>query len=172
MMNIKRTIQLLVLLSLAAGAVYAFAGDRGSEARAVLGQPAPLFAVAELNGGQLELDSYKGKGVLLNFWASWCTPCVNELPLLNEAYKLTGVEMIAINLGEKPEAIRKFVERYELAFPVGLDPELDLKRIYRAAGLPLTVLIDGEGRLIERHEGELTEIAEIIAMMGRIKQDG
>lgn len=172
MKKMKRTIQLLVLLTLTAGAVYAFAGNRGAEVRAVPGHPAPSFAAAELNGGQVELDSYKGKGVLLNFWASWCTPCVNELPLLNEAYKLTGVDMIAINVGEKPEAVQKFVERYELAFPVALDPELDLKRMYRAAGLPLTVLIDGEGRLIERYEGELTEIADIIAMMGRIKHDG
>lgn len=137
----------------------------------MLGEAAPLFTLRDLYGEEIQLADYRGKGVLLNFWASWCNPCVNELPLLNEAYKLTGVKMLAINVGENAETVQKFVDRYELKFPVVLDSEMKIKQQYRVVGMPLTVLINAEGDLIERHEGELTEMADILNLMGRINHE-
>ncbi|WP_261800077.1 redoxin domain-containing protein [Paenibacillus sp. PAMC21692] len=139
--------------------------------KAADGDTAPSFQLNQLAGGQLKLSDYEGKGVVLNFWASWCNPCVNELPLLNEAYKLAGIDMIAINVGEEEETVKKFVDRYELAFPIALDREQDVKRQYRAAGLPLTVVIDEQGNIMKRHEGELTEMSDILALMGEISDE-
>lgn len=168
----RRLLQYALLLVVIAGAVYAATSFRAeSREYAVVGEAAPSFTLTDLQGNEVQLADYKGKGVMLNFWASWCNPCVNELPLLNEAYKLTGVEMLAINVGESKETAQKFAERYELAFPIVLDSELKIKQQYRAVGLPLTVLIDEEGTLMERHEGELTEMADILHMMERIKHD-
>ncbi|WP_028562326.1 redoxin domain-containing protein [Paenibacillus pinihumi] len=166
-----RWLQVVLLLALAAGVVYAVA-QTGFEprSRALPGDAAPPFELTDLSGDKLKLSDLKGQGVLLNFWASWCNPCVNELPLLNEAYKLTGVPVLAINVGEKEEAVRKFAERYELAFPVLLDREMKIKQQYRVAGMPLTLLVDAQGKLVARHEGELTEMSEIIGMMEQIKQ--
>lgn len=170
-MMIRRSIQYMLLLILVAGIVYALArSSAASHERAVPGHAAPQFTLIDLHGEEVQLADYKGKGILLNFWASWCNPCVNELPLLNEAYKLTGVEMLAINIGERDATVQKFVDRYELAFPVMLDTEMTTKQQYRAASMPLTVLINAEGDIIERHEGELTEMSDILNLMARIKE--
>lgn len=169
-MTIRKSIQYLLLLVLIGAAVYTLARpETTSGDKAALGKAAPFFSLTDLYGNEIRLDDYRGKGVLLNFWASWCNPCVNELPLLNEAYKLAGVEILAINVGEKHETVQKFVDRYELAFPVVLDSGMKIKQKYLVAGLPLTVLINAEGDLIERFEGEWTEMADILNLMERIR---
>lgn len=158
--------QLVVLLLLAAVAVWAIMTFSSSQSSsAAPGDQAPTFELTNLEGEAVRLSDYKGKGVILNFWASWCNPCVNELPLLNEAFKLADLPMIAINVGEDEEKVRKFVERYDLAFPVALDHDLLIKKKYHASGLPLTVLIDSKGTLIHRHVGELTDMSEILELM-------
>ncbi|WP_152392691.1 redoxin domain-containing protein [Paenibacillus guangzhouensis] len=168
-MMIRRAIQIVLLLVLAAGAGYAVIQLQSApHDKAVVGEAAPLFIIKDLQGQEIRLADYKGKGVLINFWASWCNPCVNELPLLNEAYKLTGVPMLAINVGEDAETVQKFVDRYELAFPIALDADNQIKQQYRAVGLPLTLLINAEGELVDRHEGELTEMIDILNLMEKI----
>jgi len=168
-MTIRRAIQYVLLLILAAGAGFAVIQlQTAPRDKAVVGEAAPLFTIMDLHGQEIRLADYKGKGVLVNFWASWCNPCVNELPLLNEAYKLTGMNMLAINVGEDAETVRKFVDRYELAFPIALDADKKIKQQYLAVGLPLTLLINAEGELVERHEGELTEMADILNLMKKI----
>lgn len=171
-MKLRRSIQYMLLLVCIAGIAFVWTqADAHSGHKAVPGKAAPLFTLMDLQGEQIELANYKGKGVLLNFWASWCNPCVNELPLFNEAYKLTGVEMLAINVGEKAETVQKFADRYELAFPIALDVDMQVKQRYGVVGLPLTVLVDEHGNLLERHEGELTEMADILQLMKRIQPD-
>jgi peroxiredoxin len=162
-----------VLLAAAAALVIFVVAQANSapQSNAAVGDKAPSFQLNQLAGGQLQLSDYKGKGVVLNFWASWCNPCVNELPLLNEAYKLAGIDMVAINVGEDEKKIQKFVDRYELAFPIAMDREQDVKQRYRVAGLPLTVAIDDQGKLIDRHEGELSEMSDIFALMGKINNE-
>lgn len=167
---IRRIIHYMLLVVILLGGVYAvFRFQDAPRSHAGVGDTAPPFSSMDIEGKQTQLTDYKGKGVLINFWASWCNPCVNELPLLNEAYKLTGVEMLAINVGEKTEAVQKFVERYELEFPILLDEDLKIKQAYQVVGLPLTLLIDEEGTIMARHEGELTEIEDILNLMERIK---
>lgn len=164
--------QILLLLVVAAFAVYSFSQSSNTpKSEAAVGDVAPAFKLNPFAAGSsIETSDYKGKGVVLNFWASWCNPCVNELPLLNEAYKMAGIDMVAINVGEDEETIRKFANRYELAFPIAMDREQEVKKQYRVVGLPLTVVIDESGRIIERHEGELTDMADILQLMGQLSR--
>ena len=169
---IRRIIHYMLLVVILLGGVYAvFRFQDAPRSHAGVGDIALPFSTMDLEGKQVRLTDYKGKGVLINFWASWCNPCVNELPLLNEAYKIAGVEMLAINVGEKTGRVQKFVERYELEFPIVLDSDLKIKQTYQVVGMPLTLLIDEDGTIIDRHEGELTEMEDILNLMERIKQE-
>lgn len=171
-MKLSRWIHYVLLIVFVMGALYVVTQFYGSpRSHAVPGATAPTFSSLNLEGEGIDLANYEGKGVILNFWASWCDPCVNELPLLNEAYKITGVEILAINVGENKETIQKFVDRYELEFPIVLDSGLKIKEKYQVVGMPLTVLIDADGTVLERHEGELTEMEDILYLMDRIKND-
>lgn len=153
-MKIRRWIHYVLLIVFVMGAVYSVSHFYVSpRSHAVPGASAPAFSSLNLEGEEIDLTNYEGKGVILNFWASWCNPCVNELPLLNEAYRLTGVEMLAINVGENKETIQRFVDRYELEFPVVLDSDLKIKQKYQVVGMPLTVVVDADGTVLERHEG-------------------
>lgn len=107
---IHRIIQYLLLVVILLGGVYAiFRFQVAPQSHAGVEYIAPPFSSMDLEEKQVRFTDYKGKGVLINFWASWCNPCVNELPLLNEAYKLAGVDMLAINVGEKSGAVQKFI---------------------------------------------------------------
>lgn len=171
-MTIRTGIQYFLILVLMAGVVFALLQPhKAQEEQAVLGEAAPSFRISTMQGKTLELQDYKGQAVMINFWASWCTACVNELPLLNEAYKLTGVSMLAVNVGEEADKVQTFVDRYELSFPIGLDTDMRIKQKYNVVGLPLTIIIDKEGKLIERHEGELTDMADIMSYMVQMKND-
>jgi peroxiredoxin len=169
-MKAKKAVQLALLLVIAAGVIYTLLPYMEKpQARAVVGEAAPVFTLINLQGEPVQLADYKGRGVLINFWASWCNPCVNELPLLNEAYKLSGIDVLAVNVGEKGEKAQAFVDRYELKFPVVLDEEMEVKRHYRVVAMPLTLLVDRDGELIARHEGELTEMSDILDLMNQLK---
>lgn len=171
-MKSKKVVQYALLLVIAAGVIYTLLPFKEKpQARAVVGEAAPAFTLNNLQGEPVHLADYKGRGVLINFWASWCNPCVNELPLLNEAYKLSGIDVLAVNVGEKGETAQAFVDRYELAFPVVLDEEMEVKRHYRVVGMPLTLLVDRDGELIARHEGELTEMSDILDLMNQLKSE-
>ncbi|BBH20188.1 thiol-disulfide oxidoreductase ResA [Paenibacillus baekrokdamisoli] len=160
---------LLILILLIVGYVIV---QKKSESHYLIkiGQTAPNFALSGLNGEEIYLSDYRGKGVLLNFWASWCNPCVNELPLMNEAYKLLGdVEIVAVNMGEKEETVKKFVNRYDLEFPVLLDLKNSVKRKYHVSGLPVTLLIDKQGKIIKVLVGELNSFEKITSLMKLVR---
>lgn len=94
-----------------------------------VGDTAPSFSLSGLDGETIRLTDYRGKGIIINFWASWCKPCTNEMPLMNEAYaESPDVEIIAINVGEKPEKAKRFAEELGLKFPVALDQDNEIKR--------------------------------------------
>ncbi|WP_240419459.1 redoxin domain-containing protein [Paenibacillus periandrae] len=121
------------------------------------GDPAPDFTSITLDGASIKLSDYRGKGVLLNFWASWCTPCVEEMPRMNKAYRLntSNVEIIAVNVGESRGTAREFLTTLGIDFPVWLDPSGEAAQSYKVTGLPATFLIDKQGRLVKAVAGEL-----------------
>jgi len=114
------------------------------------GIPAPDFELERLDGGTVRLRDLQGKVVLLNFWASWCVPCREEMPLLASIYQdyhAQGLEILGINLTSQDDfgEVRKFVEEFDPPFPILLDPNGRAERDYRIFGVPTTVFITREG---------------------------
>jgi thiol-disulfide isomerase/thioredoxin len=113
--------------------------------------PAPALALQELGGGLVRLQDYRGRVVLLNFWATWCAPCREEMPALQAlAHDLDrqGLVLLAVNYQEGAEAVRQFARETGFALPVLLDTDGALTRQYRVTALPTSVLIDRRGALV------------------------
>ena len=125
-----------------------------------IGEPAPDFALTDLDGNLVRLSDLRGKTVLLNAWATWCTPCKREFPELvglYEANKDRGLVVIGLNLREAPPVVRKFAEEFGAKFPIVIDKDGSVISRYRLLGLPSTWFVDANGILRAQHIGLLTE---------------
>ena len=114
-------------------------------------KPAPGFTLETPTGNSVSLSDYKGKAILLNFWATWCIPCKKELPSMQKLYnylKKDGIEVIAISIDrDKKERVKQYIKDYNLTFPVLLDPNQKVRKDYFIMGLPTSYLIGGDGKL-------------------------
>jgi peroxiredoxin len=127
------------------------------------GLPAPGFSAPSLRGDTVELESLRGKVVLLNAWATWCEPCRWEMPAMERLYEQyggKGLVVVAVSQDQEPgpdaveggtlKDVAGFVAENHLTFPVLLDPKARLTRIYGIVGLPTTFLIDRQGRIVRK----------------------
>ena len=115
------------------------------------GDLAPDFELPLIGGGGRKLSDYRGKVVLLNFWASWCGPCVSELPALeNLRNKLgpKGFEVLGVGIDDDSDSLDNFRHRYGLTFPVLDDKMGEAKARYRLTGVPESFILDREGRFV------------------------
>lgn len=106
------------------------------------------FTLEDIMGDSHSLSQYRGKVVLVNFWASWCPPCVHEIPSMSELYdemNNRGFTILAINIGESPDDIRRFMKNYPVNFPVLLDPHKDLTKEWKVFAFPTSYLLDSKG---------------------------
>jgi cytochrome c biogenesis protein CcmG, thiol:disulfide interchange protein DsbE len=122
---------------------------------------APLFTLPELNGGKdVALASYRGKAVVLNFWASWCGPCKEEAPMLESAwnrYKDKGVVVVGVDAQDFDVDAQRFVDRAGITYPILRDKHGSTLGHYGVTGFPETWFIDPQGRLVGEHvAGPLT----------------
>ena len=112
---------------------------------------APDVMLKALDGQNHSLTQHAGKLVLVNFWATWCQPCIREMPSMERLYakyKPSGLEIVAISLDQGNEQeVRDFVARLKLTFPIVLDPEHKAKALYKVRGLPTTYLVDRKGQV-------------------------
>lgn len=119
---------------------------------------APEFNLKNLNRVSVKLAQFRGDYILLNFWATWCPPCINEMPSmeqLQQKYKGRGFQVVAISLDKEPrEKVAAFVARLKLTFPILLDPDGIVSEPYGANELPSTYILDPEGRVIAAAKGE------------------
>jgi thiol-disulfide isomerase/thioredoxin len=118
--------------------------------------PAPSFALPTLDGRSVASGSLRGKVILVNFWATWCGPCKEEMPALQrlkQNFKSEEFELLAITTDPQREAIKGFVESLGLAFPILLDEAKDVSATFGVRGLPTTVLIGKDGRVLARAVG-------------------
>ncbi|WP_299088261.1 thiol-disulfide oxidoreductase ResA [uncultured Metabacillus sp.] len=131
-----------------------------SKEKVKVGSAAPDFQLVDLEGNQHQLSDYKGKGVFLNFWGTWCEPCEREMPYMEnqyEYYKNQGVEVLAVNIAESNVAVQSFVNRHDLSFPILLDKDRQVLNAYGVGPLPTTFLINPEGEVVHITSGSLTE---------------
>jgi peroxiredoxin len=145
---------------------------------AELNEVAPDFTLLDVDGNLVSLSSFRGRTVLLNFWATWCVPCRREMPDMNSQFlkrQSSGLVVLAINLEEGLEPIRTFVKKYELEFPVLLDSRRDVAKAYRLSGLPESWVVDSGGILRERRIGAFTRnsLDEVLQrVMSTARSDG
>ena len=120
-------------------------GDRAAQPHALLGKPAPIFSAKNLADENVELKKVVGKEiVILDFWATWCGPCVRALPEITEVaeeYKDKGIRFFAVNVGEDPDTIKEFLESQKLDIEVLLDADGEASEKYEVEGIPQTVII-------------------------------
>lgn len=134
---------------------------------------APLFTLEMLSGGKADLTDFAGKVVLLNFWATWCLPCREEMPAMQQLwqqYREQGfvIVAIAVNKGER-EQIASFVDKLALSYPILLDPEGEVRKRYEVAALPTSYFIgrDGKfsGRMIGAREWDSPAAAAVLTTL-------
>jgi peroxiredoxin len=118
--------------------------------------PAPVFVLPTLEGRALNSGSLRGKVVLVNFWATWCGPCKEEMPgleRLQRRFQGEAFELLAVTTDQQEEAIRRFAQQLELTFPILIDEGQDVSSAFGVRGLPTTILIDKQGHVTGRAVG-------------------
>jgi peroxiredoxin len=148
-LRVKITLSMLIMLA----AVLTMAGCSGGSGTGqvlVKGGMAPDFTLRSLDGKTVSLADFRGRPVLLNFWATWCGPCRQEIPFLQEVsedpeWKDRGLMVLAVNLGESAIAVQSFVNDNGLTFTVLLDNGNEVGAQYNARYIPTTYFIDKDG---------------------------
>lgn len=118
--------------------------------------PAPDFTLPAVGGKSLSLSQYKGQVVMINFWATWCGPCRQEMPLLDAMYKKykgMGFTLIGVNVEPDSKAAEKFLQTLPVSFPVAFDADSKVSKLYNVQGMPSTVIVDRKGNARVLHKG-------------------
>ncbi|MEA3278718.1 MAG: TlpA disulfide reductase family protein [Pseudomonadota bacterium] len=117
---------------------------------------APDFELTDIDGDTHRLSDYRGKVLIINFWATWCPPCREEMPSMQRAWvniKEEGILMLAVNVGEDEDRIFEFTASYPVEFPLLMDQDSTVVGAWPVRGLPTTFVVDPQGRLVYRAIG-------------------
>jgi peroxiredoxin len=120
------------------------------------GAPAPQFNLASREGKDVSLTQYHGQVVMINFWASWCGPCRQEMPLLESIYKKynkLGFTLLGVNVEPDSKAAEDWLKATPVSFPILFDKDSKVSKLYDVAGMPSTVIIDRSGKVRVLHRG-------------------
>ncbi len=132
-------------------------GDSDVPAPIGRGAPAPDFQLDRLDGEDpIALSDFRGRVVLVNFWATWCKPCEDEMPSMERLYRAlhpSGFELVAVSVDEDPSEVAAFRDRMAISFPIALDPSQEVSRLYQTTGFPESLLVDRDGTVLERYVG-------------------
>lgn len=156
----NKWVQITILVAMIAAAAFTVGTSlSASTSTPKVGQQAPNFSLYGLDGELYELNDYLGRPVIVNFWGSFCPPCVNEMPLIQakyEEYAHTGLIVLGVNLDESTVTIRNFTKGMNLTFPILLDKNV-VRKQYGVYQYPSTFFIDSTGKINEIIVGEMTE---------------
>lgn len=138
-----------------------------------VGKLAPDFQLPDLDGQSVSLSDFRGKPVLVNFWATWCPPCRAEMPYIQEIFddkewSDKGLVILAIDKGESPSTVENFMQSYNLSFPVLLDINQNVALEYNIRGIPTTFLIDKDGIIQAIKVGAFSSKADIENNLSKI----
>jgi peroxiredoxin len=145
------------------------ANTTGKSAAAQIGRAAPDFRLRAPDGSVATLDSFRGKYVLLNFWASWCVPCQSEAPILQKLTDGTPANLVVLGVNQQEDAgaAKQFEKDFQLTYPVVLDFDGDVSQAYHVIGLPVTFLIGPDGVIQRAYSGPLSD-----SDIAKLKQEG
>ena len=153
-----------LLLGVALGALVLLTGpgQPGTRERRLppsVGSVAPDFSLKKLGGGNQKLSDLKGKPVVINFWATWCPPCKEEMPLLQRYASQYGEQMVllGVDYAEQEPVVQEFVDTMGITFPILLDGDGSVSNLYFVRNYPTTFFVDAEGVVRAQHLGLLTE---------------
>ena len=136
-----------------------------------VGNLAPDFQLSNLEGQSISLSDFRGSPVLINFWATWCPPCREEMPFIQEIYEEwldKRLVLLAVDIGESPDTVESFMQSYNLSFPVLLDTNQDVALEYNIRYIPTTFLIDEDGIIQVVKVGAFSSTAEIEKNLSKI----
>jgi thiol-disulfide isomerase/thioredoxin len=117
---------------------------------------APSFSLQDINGHPLDLATYRGKVVLLNFWATWCTPCRGEIPSFvqwQDSYGPQGLQIIGISMDDGPQPVREFYGKFKMNYPVAVGTDKLAQSYGGVLGLPVSFLIGRDGKVVAKYVG-------------------
>jgi peroxiredoxin len=135
------------------------------------GSPAPDFRLQDTSGKSLRLSSLQGEVVVLHFWATWCPHCLTELPLLDKLARedsFQGVRILAINLGEPARTVAEYLRSHRLDLTVLLDPRGRVATAYGVLGLPASLVVDSQGRVVKGISMGTLDRAELEAILAPV----
>jgi len=138
------------------GFVFSVIAATSLAASGLTGQPAPDFALKSSGGENLRLSEYRGDVVMINFWATWCGPCRQEMPLLDELYsryERVGFNLLGVNIDDDSRKAMDMVAELGVNFPVLFDARKEVSKLYAVDAMPVTVLVDREGTVRHVHQG-------------------
>lgn len=145
----------------------------GAPTGALIGTQAPPFALADLDGSPVRLADLRGRPVIVNFWASWCGPCVEEFPLLAaamERHRSEGLAIVGIVYRDRSESAREFMARLGASWPAVMDPAEAVAARYGVGGPPESFFIGRDGLVVGRQTGQLSQSdldRQLAAILGR-----
>lgn len=154
-MWVRRIIFLVLIIALGF-AIYQATSKQTKKPQ--VGEEAPDFKLTTLDGKEVQLSEMRGKAVMLNFWGTWCPPCRTEMPAMQkiyEKYKSKGFEILAVNIAETDIAVSNFAHQYKLTFPIPMDRNKEVVRLYKIGPLPSSIFIDAQGKITQVIEGPL-----------------
>jgi len=153
---------LLIVIAIALGVAVSLISHRRTTSsrsggpRAALSAPAPDFSLQDIEGNTLTLANYRGKVVLLDFWATWCTPCQAEIPHFvefQEKYREQGFQAIGISMDDDAKPVRAFYQKLKMNYPVALGTSQVAESYGGVLGLPITFLIGRDGHIAAKYVG-------------------
>lgn len=161
MRNQRRWIQGIVLAAVLLIGGYTIGNSLFAEEEIPrVGSKAPDFTLTGLDGKTYKLSDFRGKPVLVNFWGSWCDPCIREMPAIERQYnkwKDEGLVVLGLNLDESKVTVQSFVKQTNVTFPVLFDQELRMRDRYAVRQYPTSFFVDPDGKIVQIAAHEMTE---------------
>lgn len=160
----RRPMQIVILIAVLIIGGYAIGSTlfENDKTKVKIGAPPPDFHLADLSGSPVQLADYSGKALVINFWGTFCEPCVTEMPEFERQYekwKDKGLVIAAINLSEDTLTVNNFVKRFNLSYPILRDVNRKTERLYGLRSYPTTFFVKPDGNIMDIIVGGMTEAA-------------